>query len=72
MSEPWRGLGVMLPNANAVMVTFLAIQSAGRVAAMLNYTAGPAAILSALSTAKISTVLASRAFIEKAGLEAIG
>jgi acyl-[acyl-carrier-protein]-phospholipid O-acyltransferase/long-chain-fatty-acid--[acyl-carrier-protein] ligase len=71
MSEPGEALGVMLPNANAVMVTFLAIQSAGRVAAMLNYTAGPAAILSALSTAKIRTVLASRAFIEKAGLEAI-
>ncbi|MCY0154021.1 AMP-binding protein [Hoeflea alexandrii] len=37
---------------------------------MLNYTAGPAAIVSALSTARIRTVLASRAFVEKAGLEA--
>jgi acyl-[acyl-carrier-protein]-phospholipid O-acyltransferase/long-chain-fatty-acid--[acyl-carrier-protein] ligase len=52
MSDPGEALGVLLPNANAVMVTFLAIQSAGRVAAMLNYTAGPAAILSALSTAQ--------------------
>ncbi|MCY0147591.1 AMP-binding protein [Hoeflea sp. G2-23] len=69
ISQPGEALGVLLPNANAVMVTFLAIQSAGRVAAMLNYTAGPAAILSALSTAKIKSVLVSRAFIEKAGLE---
>lgn len=71
MSTPGEALGVLLPNANAVMVTFLAIQSAGRVAAMLNYTAGPAAILSALSTARIKTVLASRAFIEKADLQGV-
>ncbi|MEQ8479417.1 MAG: AMP-binding protein [Hoeflea sp.] len=71
MSEPGEALGVLLPNANAVIVTLLAIQSAGRVAAMLNYTAGPAAIVSALATAKVRTVLASRAFIEKAGLETV-
>ncbi|WP_422370749.1 AMP-binding protein [Hoeflea sp.] len=69
MSEPGEALGVLLPNANAVIVTLLAIQSAGRVAAMLNYTAGPAAIVSALATARVRTVLASRAFIEKASLE---
>ena len=70
ISQPGEALGVMLPNANAAIVTFLALQSAGRVAAMLNYTAGPAALVSALSTAKIRTVLASRAFVEKASLEA--
>lgn len=70
MSLPGEALGILLPNANAVMVTFLALQSAGRVAAMLNYTAGSAALVSALSTAKIRTVLASRAFVDKAGLEA--
>lgn len=70
ISQPGEAVGVMLPNANAAIVTFLALQSAGRVAAMLNYTAGPAALVSALSTARIRTVLASRAFVEKAGLEA--
>ena len=70
MSQPGEALGIMLPNANAVIVTFLALQSAGRVAAMLNYTAGSAALVSALSTAEIRTVLASRAFVDKAGLEA--
>ncbi|AKH99917.1 acyl-CoA synthetase (AMP-forming)/AMP-acid ligase II [Hoeflea sp. IMCC20628] len=69
MSEPGEALGIMLPNANAVIVTFLALQSAGRVAAMLNYTAGSAALVSALSTARIRTVLSSRAFVDKAGLE---
>ena len=69
ISKPGEALGILLPNANAVIVTFLALQSAGRVAAMLNYTAGSAALVSALSTAKIRTVLASRAFVDKAGLE---
>jgi len=69
MSRPGEALGIMLPNANAVIVTFLALQSAGRVAAMLNYTAGSAALVSALSTAQIRIVLASRAFVDKAGLE---
>ena len=71
LSQPGEALGVLLPNANGVIVTFLAIQSAGRVAAMLNYTAGPAALVSALSTARIRTVLSSRAFVEKAGLEGL-
>lgn len=70
MSQPGEALGILLPNANAVIATFLALQSAGRVAAMLNYTAGSAALVSALSTAQIRTVLASRAFVDKAGLEA--
>lgn len=70
MSAPGEALGILLPNANAVIATILALQSAGRVAAMLNYTSGPAALVSALSTAKIRTVLASRAFVDKAGLEA--
>lgn len=34
MSKPGESMGVLLPNANGVVVTFLALQSAGRVAAM--------------------------------------
>lgn len=62
-------IGLLLPNANAVVSAFFGLQSAGRVAAMLNYTAGPAAIRSALKTAEIDTVISSRAFIEKAELD---
>jgi acyl-[acyl-carrier-protein]-phospholipid O-acyltransferase/long-chain-fatty-acid--[acyl-carrier-protein] ligase len=69
MSKPGEAMGILLPNANGVVVTFLAVQSAGRVAAMLNYSAGPASIVSAINTVKISTVLSSRAFIEKAELQ---
>lgn len=69
MSRRGEAMGILLPNANGVVVTFLALQSAGRVAAMLNYSAGPANVVSAITTAKISTVLSSRAFIEKAELQ---
>lgn len=66
--KPDSPIGLLLPNANAVVSAFFGLQSAGRVAAMLNYTAGPAAIRSALKTAEIDTVVSSHAFIEKAEL----
>ncbi|GAB4349672.1 MAG: AMP-binding protein [Oricola sp.] len=69
MSKRGETMGVLLPNANGVVVTFLALQSAGRVAAMLNYSAGAASVVSAINTARIRTVLSSRAFIEKAELQ---
>lgn len=71
MSKRGEALGVLLPNANGVVVTLLALQSAGRVAAMLNYSSGPANVVSAIKTARISTVLSSRAFIEKAELQSL-
>ena len=62
-------VGVMLPNANGAVVTILALMSAGRVPAMINFTAGPANVRAACRAAKIKTVVTSRAFIEKARLE---
>jgi acyl-[acyl-carrier-protein]-phospholipid O-acyltransferase/long-chain-fatty-acid--[acyl-carrier-protein] ligase len=62
-------VGVMLPNANATLVTFLALGAFGRVPAMLNFSAGSAGMLAACAAARITTVVSSRAFIEKAKLE---
>lgn len=61
-------IGLMLPNANGTVVTFFALASAGRVPAMINFSAGPKNVLSACATAEVSTVLTSRAFIEKGRL----
>ncbi|MEO0542882.1 MAG: AMP-binding protein [Pseudomonadota bacterium] len=69
VSKPGEAMGVLLPNANGAVVTFFALQSANRVAAMLNYTAGPTNVVSAVNTAVIKTVLSSKAFIEKAELQ---
>ncbi|NLH82430.1 MAG: AMP-binding protein, partial [Phyllobacteriaceae bacterium] len=62
-------VGVMLPNANAAVLAFLGLHSAGRVPAMINFTAGPANVLAAVRAAEIGTIVTSRAFIEKARLQ---
>ncbi|MFE1600222.1 acyl-[ACP]--phospholipid O-acyltransferase [Methylobacterium sp. ID0610] len=66
-----RAIGVMLPNANAAAVTVLGLMSAGRVPAMINFTAGAATILSACKAAEVETLVTSRAFVEKGRLDAL-
>jgi acyl-[acyl-carrier-protein]-phospholipid O-acyltransferase / long-chain-fatty-acid--[acyl-carrier-protein] ligase len=61
-------LGVMLPNANGAVVTILGLITAGRVPAMINFTAGAANILAACKAAQIDTILSSRTFIERGRL----
>jgi acyl-[acyl-carrier-protein]-phospholipid O-acyltransferase/long-chain-fatty-acid--[acyl-carrier-protein] ligase len=60
-----RAVGVMLPNANGAVVTVLGLMSAGRVPAMINFTAGAANILTACKAAQIDVLVTSRAFVEK-------
>jgi acyl-[acyl-carrier-protein]-phospholipid O-acyltransferase / long-chain-fatty-acid--[acyl-carrier-protein] ligase len=71
MTAPGEAVGVMMPNSNGVALVFVGLMSAGRVAAMINYTAGPANVTSAVRTAPIRTIVSSRAFVEKVGLEDI-
>jgi acyl-[acyl-carrier-protein]-phospholipid O-acyltransferase/long-chain-fatty-acid--[acyl-carrier-protein] ligase len=61
-------LGIMLPNANGTAATLLGVMSAGKVPAMLNFTAGAANILSACKAAQVTQVLSSRAFVTQAKL----
>ena len=65
---PEENIGVMLPNANGTAATVLGVMSAGKVPAMLNFTAGAANILSACRAAKIEHVLTSRAFVTQGKL----
>ena len=64
-------LGVMLPNANGTAATVLGVMSAGKVPAMINFTAGPANILSACKAAEVRTILTSRAFVEQGKLGSV-
>src|SRR3954449_4315185 len=66
-----KALGVMLPNANGAVVTILGVMSAGRVPAMINFTAGAANILAACKAAEVSTIVTSRTFVEKGKLDAV-
>ena len=62
-------VGVMLPNANAAVATFMALQAKGRVPAMINFTSGLRSILAGCVAAEIKTILTSRSFIEQGKLE---
>lgn len=62
-------VGVMLPNATAALVTFMGLQAFGRVPALLNFSAGPEAMLDACRAARANSVISSRAFITKGKLE---
>src|SRR5438477_1215695 len=62
-------IGVMLPTSNAAVITLLATMSAGRVPALINFTAGAANILAACRAAQVDTIVSSRAFVEKGRLE---
>jgi len=61
-------VGVLLPNSAGVAVTFFALQSIGRVPAMLNFTAGAQNLEAACKAAKVDVILTSRTFVEKARL----
>ncbi|HEV3395950.1 MAG TPA: acyl-[ACP]--phospholipid O-acyltransferase [Xanthobacteraceae bacterium] len=66
-----KAIGVMLPNANGAAVAILGLMSAGRVPAMINFTAGATNILAACRAAEVVTIVTSRAFIEKGKLGAL-
>ncbi|RUV44437.1 MAG: 2-acyl-glycerophospho-ethanolamine acyltransferase [Mesorhizobium sp.] len=71
VTAPGEAVGLLLPNANGIVLSFVGLISAARVAAMINYTAGPASVTAAIRTAVIRTVVSSRAFIEKAAIDDI-
>jgi acyl-[acyl-carrier-protein]-phospholipid O-acyltransferase / long-chain-fatty-acid--[acyl-carrier-protein] ligase len=68
IAAPGRAIGVMLPNANGAVVTVLGLMTAGRVPAMINFTAGATNILAACKAAQVDTILTSRVFVEKGRL----
>ncbi len=63
-------VGLLLPGANVTVALLLGCQLAGRLPAMLNYTAGSHGLLGACSTGRIRTVVTSRRFVAMAQLEA--
>ena len=62
-------VGVMMPNVLANVVLFFGLIAADKVPAMLNFSSGPAQILSCLKAVGVRTVISSRAFIEAGKLE---
>ncbi len=68
MAAEGASVGVLLPNSAGVAVTFFALQTIGRVPAMLNFTAGAKNMIAACTAARVEVILTSRAFVDKARL----
>jgi acyl-[acyl-carrier-protein]-phospholipid O-acyltransferase / long-chain-fatty-acid--[acyl-carrier-protein] ligase len=62
-------VGVLLPNAVGSVATFFALQSQGRVPAMMNFSAGADAMLSCCVAAGIETILTSRRAVVRGKLD---
>ncbi len=62
-------VGILLPNVNAMVVALLGLNAYGRVAGLLNFTAGARNIVSAVGTGQIAKVVTSRRFIDQAKLD---
>ncbi len=77
LARQWRALlapdtervGVLLPNVNAAPVTLLSLWSLGKTPALLNYSTGPAIMLTCAQLAGLKQIITSRTFVEKAKLK---
>ena len=64
-------IGILLPTGAATVFSLLAVHAAGRVPAMLNFTAGVKNLKAAVDTAPLKVVITARKFIEIGGLESL-
>ncbi len=71
VAPPGAAVGVLMPNAVGTAVVFTALQAAGRVPAMLNFTVGPTQAAQACRAANLTVVITARRFITVAKLEAL-
>lgn len=61
-------VGLMLPNMVGSVITFFAMQSSGRVPAIINFTSGANNVIASCMTAQIKIIYTSLRFVKKAGL----
>jgi acyl-[acyl-carrier-protein]-phospholipid O-acyltransferase / long-chain-fatty-acid--[acyl-carrier-protein] ligase len=62
-------VGVLLPNVVGLPVVLFGLNAFGRVAALLNFSAGPKNIKSAIQTGVLKTIITSRRFVTMGNLE---
>ncbi len=68
-SESDRRIGVLLPNVNAMPVVMLSLWAANRIPTILNYTAGPATLLSCARLAGLKHLVSSKTFLARVKLD---
>lgn len=62
-TQPGESVGVLMPTISTTLSLVLGLASQGRVAAMLNYSAGPTVMHNACVAAGVRTVITSRQFL---------
>jgi acyl-[acyl-carrier-protein]-phospholipid O-acyltransferase/long-chain-fatty-acid--[acyl-carrier-protein] ligase len=62
-------VGIMLPTGAGAVIAFLAVLAAGRIPAMLNFTAGPTSIKASMKAAEVKQIITAHKFVELANLE---
>jgi len=67
-TSPKDPIGIMLPTGAGAIISLFAIHAAGRIPAMLNFTAGISNLKAAIHTAPLKIILTARKFIEIGGL----
>lgn len=65
-------VGILLPPSVMGAIVNTALLMAGKIPVNLNYTVGREAIEAALKKASIRTIITSRAFVKRIGLETLG
>ena len=70
-TEPGEAVGVLLPTGLGSVIAFFALSAYGRVPAMLNFTAGAAAIRTAMQSAKIKRIVTAHLFVQIGKFEAL-
>lgn len=68
ISEAGEHVGILMPNMAATVCLMIGASAFRRVPCLLNYTAGTEGMQNACHTARIRTVVTSRAFLDKANL----
>ncbi len=61
-------VGVLLPNTNAMPISFMALWALGKTPAILNYSTGVNTMLACAEIACLKQIITSRTFLEKAHL----
>lgn len=64
-------IGLMIPNSVSAVMALFGLQGKHRMAAMLNYSMGPANILKTCQMTSVNCVWTSREFVKKARLERV-
>jgi acyl-[acyl-carrier-protein]-phospholipid O-acyltransferase / long-chain-fatty-acid--[acyl-carrier-protein] ligase len=70
-SAPGEKIGLMMPGMVGSAISFFGIQAAGRVPAMINFTAGYSNVVSSCQTATVKTIYTSRKFVKRAELSGL-